>query len=245
MRNSIFANNLLLRKALSIAINREQLVDNVLKMGQKPLYSIVTPTINNGLYKNIIYDWANLTADQKLNMAKKLFKDAGYSETKPLKLRISYNTNDLHKKIALTIMSMWQDAFGKAIQIDIENSEFKNFLQKRHKGDYLIARNGWVADYDDVSTYTILYNCGSIQNDSHYCNPIFDNLIVQAINSNDNITKVDFYKKALHIALNDYQIIPLFQYNFKEMVKPRVIGYKVESNLLHHVQTKWMSLKND
>lgn len=228
-----------------MAINREQLVEKVLKMGQKPLYSIITPTINNGIYKDIVYDWSNFNNDKKLNVARKLFKEAGYDETKPLKLVISYNSDDLHKKVALTIMSMWQNAFGNGIQIDINNFEWKNFLQKRHKGDYLIARDGWVADYDDISTYVTLYLCGSAQNNSYYCNPIFDNLVKQAMNSYNESNKVNFYKKALQVAINDYQIIPLFQYTFQQMIKPRVIGYDVDSNRLQHIQTKWMDLRND
>jgi oligopeptide transport system substrate-binding protein len=245
MKNPIFANNLPLRQALSMAINREQLTNNVLKMDQKPLYSIVTSTINDGLYKDIKYSWANWDNNKKLAEARKLFKEAGYSDTNPLELSISYNTDDLHKRVALTIMSMWQNVFGKAIKISVENSEWKTFLQKRHKGDYLIARDGWVADYNDVSTYTPLYLCGSEQNNSHYCNNTVNSLVTKAVNDIKSDDMVRPYKEALNIALNDYQIIPIFQYTYQQMVKPRVLDYNPDENHLLHVQTKWMRLKND
>ncbi|MBY0379331.1 MAG: peptide ABC transporter substrate-binding protein, partial [Burkholderiales bacterium] len=112
MKSPKYADNIKLRQALTIAIDRNVIVNNVLKSGQIPLYSVVTPTIENGLYKDVKYSWANLPNNQQIKQAKQLYKEAGYSLKNPLKLTLSYRTNDLYKKVAIAISSMWYSALG-------------------------------------------------------------------------------------------------------------------------------------
>lgn len=240
MRNPELANNLKLRMALSMAIDRQVLTGHVLMQGQLPLYSLVTSTVEKGIYANIKYEWESWPRDRQISEARRLYKEAGYGPNKEFQATISYNTGDLHKKTALAIASMWADVLG--VQTVNQNQEWKTFIQDRIKGDYQIARDGWVADYDSVTSYTLLYTCANAMNNFHYCNHIVDKLIEQAQNSNDAKEQLHLYSDAIRLILNDYPVIPLFQYTYTEMYKPYIRGYDINHNYLEHQQTKWMHL---
>lgn len=237
----ILKNNLKLRKALSIAIDRETLVSKIINDEKRsPLYSTTTPTIDGGMYSDIGYDWQKIPRIEQINLARKLYNEAGYSESHPLTVTITYNTDEGNKKRTLAIASMWEDVL--AIKVNVINQEWKTFLQTRHKRDYQIARDGANADYNSVEAYAQMYVCKSPQNNSHYCNPAYDKLVAQAEVTTDEEKRESLYKKALTIALNDYPIIPLYQPTYTRLVKPAVNGYQPESNHLDRFQSKWLSI---
>jgi oligopeptide transport system substrate-binding protein len=242
MAEKKFANSLALRKALSMAIDREVLTQNVLKEGEMPLYSLITSSVTNGAFANVKYDWANWSQAQKDAMAKQLFAQAGYNVNNPLQINLSYNTDEGNKRIVTSVAAMWKAAFGQAIKISLKSEEWKVFLAARHKGDFDIARDGWIADFNDPLTYMPLYYCGNDQNNAHYCNMQFNQLVDQAVMQKSNAAEIKLYQQAFTLALNDYPTIPLFQYTYQQMIKPYVKGYYPEGNNLNHVQTKWMSL---
>jgi oligopeptide transport system substrate-binding protein len=141
MTSAKFKDNLDLRKALSIAVDREAMVKDVMGQDQKSLYSYVTPTIEGGKFAGLDYDWAKLPRDRQIAMAQELFKKAGYGPQHPLSISISYNTRDDNKKKSIALAAMWQQVFGAdSIKVTSNNQEWKTFLQTRHKGDYDIAR---------------------------------------------------------------------------------------------------------
>ncbi len=239
--NPELAKNAKLRQALSMAVDRKALTNDVLKMGQVPLYSTVTDTIEDGKYKGLDYDWESWPRDQQIATAKKLYAEAGYSSSNPYTTSISYNTDNSNKKIALAVAAMWKSVLG--VNVNLQNQEWKTFIQTRHKGGYQIARDSWGADYNSVTSYTNLYECNGSQNNSHYCNPKFNQLLEQAKVDTNSDHKVDTYREALRIPLDDYAIIPLYQSTNQVLIKPYVTGLDLSNNSLWHVQSKWMSLK--
>jgi oligopeptide transport system substrate-binding protein len=236
------ANNPKLRQALAMAIDREILVKRVLGGQQSAVYAMATPTIEAGNYAKVKYNWAAWPRARQIEEALKLYTAAGYKPNHPLQISIAYNTNDMHKKIALAVAAMWEKVLG--VQVNIKNQEWKTFLQARHEGNYAVARDGWVADYNSVTTYTQLYQCNSPQNNSHYCNSNYDKLLAKAMIEPNPAKRKKLYQQALAIPLNDYAVIPLFQYTYTKLVKPYVQNYKVEINYLDHVQSKWLRMKN-
>lgn len=240
MSSTKFKNNPELRQALSMAVDRNTLVKDVLGQEQQPLYSYVTSTIEGGKFAGINYEWASWPRDKQISKAQELFKAAGYGPNHPFELTISYNTLDQHKKNALAIASMWRQTFGeKSIKVTLNNQEFKTFLQTRHKGDYDIARDGWTADYDSVDSYLNLYTCNGPQNNSHSCTDGYNELVNQALQTSDAKERENLNKAAIKKAMDDYAIIPLFQNTYYRLVNPRVKGYEIESNHLDHVMSKW------
>ena len=237
-----FKNNPELRQALSMAIDRNALVNKVLGQGETALYSNVTSTVESGAYTSVRYSWADLPYDEQVKIAQQLYAKAGYSASHPLKIDLSYNTDDLHKKIALAIAGMWKSTLG--VEVILSNQEWKTFIASRHSGNYVVARDRWVADYNSVTSYTQLYLCNGMQNNSHYCNPAYDKLVTAAENSSDLAQQQQLYRQALALALNDYAIIPLFQPNYSKLVKPYVSNLDVEHNFFNVEQSKWVKFSD-
>jgi oligopeptide transport system substrate-binding protein len=241
MKLSKFNNNLKLRKALSIVINRDLIVKKVLQSGQSPLCSVVTKTIENGKYGDVKYSWCNDNMQNKINLAKKLYKEAGYSKDNPLTITLKYKTNDLYKKVALAIASIWESQLG--VRVLLQNEDWQTLMHSLHTANYDVVIAGWGADYNLVTTYTPLYLCNNPNNHSHYCNQKYDELIKLADTAENESFQIKLYKKALNIVLNDYINIPLFQPTHQRLISNRLQGYNMESNYLDNVQSKWMYFK--
>ncbi|RTL12640.1 MAG: peptide ABC transporter substrate-binding protein [Neisseriaceae bacterium] len=231
-------NNLKLRQALTMAVDRKTLTQDILGQGQTELYSYVAPTVSNGKYANVKYEWANWTREKQIAQAKKLYAEAGYGANHPLTLEISYNTLDSHKKIAVAIASMWKEIFG--VNAVATNMEWKTFILARQKGNYQIARDGWTAGKNITDYTNFMFLCNAPQNNSHYCNPSYDKLVNEANYSSDPAQKQTLYTQATTLSMNDYPIIPLYQYTYSRLVKPYVKGYDPSENHGDDVMTKWM-----
>lgn len=252
-----YKNNLKLRQALSMAIDRNTL-KNILGQGEKPLYSFVTPTVEDSKFVGLDYDWSLPTQADKINKsqglsnsnkqsnenriskAKELFAQSGYNDNNPLTITIDYNTNDINKKVALSVASMWKQVFGeKNIIIKTSNKEYKTFLQSMHDGDYDITRRAWIVDYDNVDNYTGLYECNNSHNYGRYCNEQYDSLIRQAHDTKNTDQRIQLIRQAIKVAQDDYAIIPLYQYTYSRLINPNISGYVPENNHLDNVYSKW------
>ena len=231
-------NNLKLRQALTMAVDRKILTQDILGQGQTELYSYVAPTVSNGKYANVKYEWANWTREKQISEAKNLYAEAGYGPDHPLTLEISYNTLDSHKKIAVAIASMWKETLG--VNVIAANMEWKTFILARQKGNYQVARDGWVAG-KNITDYTdFMFLCDAPQNNTHYCNPAYDELIRDANYTLDPVQKQKIYSQAIMLSMDDYPIIPLYQYTYSRLIKPYVKGYDPRDNHGDDVMTKWM-----
>ena len=237
-----YADNLKLRKALSMAIDRDILSKEVLKSGQQPLYSIVTPTIENGKYADTKYEWASWSRDKQIKEAKKLFAEAGYGPNHLLNVSILTYTNDQNKKICLAIAAMWKSVLGVDTTLDIK--EVKSWVSSGRKGEFDIRLSGWGADYNSVTTYIPLYQCGNGNNFSNYCSKEYETKIIAAQNIIDTKAQTNAYKSAINTVLNDYPVVPLIEPTQQRLVKHRVHGYQIGDNYLDNVQSKWMTLSN-
>ena len=242
LKLSKYADNKKLRQALSMAVDRTVLTEEVLKSGQKPLYSIVTPTIENGKYATTRYPWSTWSRDKQIAEAKRLFAEAGYGPKHPLNISILTFTNDQNKKICLALASMWKTVLGVDTTLDIK--EMKSWVASGRKGEFDIRLSTWGADYNSVTTYTPLYRCGNPNNFSSYCNKDYEAKITEAGNTTDEKLQTKIYKDAINTALNDYPVIPLIEPTQQRLVKPRVHGYQIDANYLDNVQSKWMTLGN-
>ena len=240
LQNPIFESNLKLRQALSMAIDRETLVNKIIiDEIRMPLYSTVTPTIADGVYADIHYAWESWPRIEQIKYAKQLYKEAGYDKAHPLVISILYNSDEGNKKRTLALASMWQETLG--IKVNVQQQEWKTFINSRQKGNFDISRDGSSAAYNAVDVYANLYACKSKLNNSHYCNKEYDKLIKLADSATDVKTEQLYYHKALELALSDYPIIPLYQPSYSRLVKPYINNYQIEENYLDQVQSKWLS----
>lgn len=232
MKKEPFKNNPKLRQALSMAIDRDVLTHDVLGRGESSAYDLIpNGTVN---YTQQKYEWASWSYEKRVQKAQELFKESGYSETNPLKITVSYNTDIGHKKVTLAVASMWQKVFGKnGLKVALENQEWKVFLRTRQQGDFQIARDGWIADYNDASSFANLLYSTNPQNNSHYNNPMYDQIQNSANAEQDLKKRQELFEKGMQLALSEYPIIPLYNYVAIHLVKPYVGGYTLHDSLDH------------
>lgn len=207
------------RKALSMVIDRDILAQNVTADGQVPAYGVIVKGTNSA--EVTAYDWAKWPMEKRVAEAKKLLQQAGIKPGS--KIKFTYNTSEYHKKMAIFAASEWKTKLG--LDVEMENMEFKVLLKKRHDGEFQIARNGWVADYNDATTFTTLLQCESDQNDNKNCNKKADELIHQANMSLDLNKRKGLMTEAAKLVMDDYPMIPLLQYTVPRLVKSYVGGY--------------------
>ena len=211
------------RKALSMVLDRDILSKRVTADGQVPAYSLMVAGLEGA--DPTPYDWAAWPMDKRVEEAKKLLEQAG---VKPgSKFSFTYNTSEYHKKMAVFAASEWKTKLG--LNIETQSVEFKVLLKKRHDGDYQMARNGWIADYNDASTFLTLVSCDSDQNDTKYCDRKAQELINQGYQTTDPVKRKALLTQASKSIMEGYPIIPLLQYSLPRLVKAYVGGYSLEN----------------
>jgi len=211
------------RKALSMVLDRDILSKRVTADGQVPAYSLMVAGLEGA--DPTPYDWAAWPMDKRVEEAKKLLEQAGIKPGS--KFSFTYNTSEYHKKMAVFAASEWKTKLG--LNIETQSVEFKVLLKKRHDGDYQMARNGWLADYNDASTFLTLVSCDSDQNDTKYCDRKAQELINQGYQTTDPVKRKALLTQASKSIMEGYPIIPLLQYSLPRLVKAYVGGYSLEN----------------
>jgi len=206
---------------LSMVIDRDILSQKVTADGQAPAYSLMVAGVEGADVTP--YEWATWPMDRRVAEAKKLLEQAG---VKPgTKFSFSYNTSEYHKKMAVFAASEWKTKLG--LNVETESMEFKVLLKKRHDGSFQMARNGWLADYNDATSFLALVRCDSDQNNNFNCNRQAEDLINQGVNNADPAKRKALLTQASKMIMEDYPIIPLLQYSLPRLVKPYVGGYSL------------------
>jgi oligopeptide transport system substrate-binding protein len=210
------------RQALTMAIDKQPIVDNVTRLGE-PITTGYVPASAFPTYKapaGLKYDVAK---------AKSLLAEAGYEGGKNFpRLKLSFNTEyPEHKSIAEFVRKQWSDNLG--VVVELEGLEGKQFSQRLHNKDYDIARASWFGDYADISTFTDKYLSTSLNNDAAYVNPKYDELLQKATYELDKQKRLDLLAEAEGMLLNDAPIIPLFHYTNKFAFRDNVKGIYLNS----------------
>jgi oligopeptide transport system substrate-binding protein len=213
------------RKALSMVIDRDILAEKVTADGQVPAYGVIVKGVAGADVTS--YDWASWPMAKKVEEAKKLLAAAGVAPG--TRMKFAYNTSDYHKKMAIFAASEWKTKLG--LDLELEAMEFKVLIKKRNDRDYQMARNGWIADYDDATSFLTLVQCDSDQNSQGNCNRDAEKLIEQGNQSLDQAKRKTLLTQAAKKIMDDYPMIPLLQYTVPRLVKPYVGGYSTSNPL--------------
>lgn len=236
--------NIKLRKALSLAIDRKLLVNSIIQTGGKPAVGVV-PYSTKGAEKGKDFrsekeakKFLKPTADVKA--AKKLLKEAGYPNGKGLAgLEYIYNTASNHQKVAEFLQEQWKKNLG--IEVKISNMEWKTIIPKRQAHDFIMARAGWAADYNDPMTFLEYFVQGDGNNDPDYNNENYNTLIEKAKLESDNQKRMQYLHEAEATIMNDMPIIPLF-FDANYQLESKKLKGMVTSNLsiyyLHYATFK-------
>ena len=211
------------RRALSLVLDRDTIVDKILGQGQKVAYQF-TPEATNGI-KNHTPEWKSWDKDKRIEEAKKLLNEAGYSESNPLKFELLYNTNEQHKTLAVAAASFWKDALG-FVDVTLANQEWKTYLDTRRTQKHQMSRGGWCADYNEASTFLNTFLSTDSSNYGKYNSPAFDAIMAQTLGA--DVTpeqRAELYRQAEEVLDKEAATIFVYQYVAPRLVKPYVSGF--------------------
>ncbi|WP_426576432.1 ABC transporter substrate-binding protein [Xenorhabdus stockiae] len=210
-------NDVRVRLALSLAIDRDVIADKVLGQGQLPAYNVLPPNI--GGVNLIPPEYAGWTQEQRIKKARELLNEAGFNKNNPLKIDLLYNTRETHKKIAIAVSSMWKKNLD--VNAVLQNQEWKVMLDNMHQGKFDIVRYAWTADYNSPMSFLDIFVTGNSNNIQLYENSDFDKMVLKSGETND----IKHYQNAMDIITNDTPVIPIYYYVSNKMVKPYIGGF--------------------
>lgn len=211
------------RQALSLTLDREQIAEKVMGQGQIAAYQF-TPTAIKG---NLKYtpEWQAWDKAKRIETAKQLLAEAGYSESNPLNFDLLYDTNESHKKIAVAASSLWKDSLG-FVNVNLTNQEWKSYLDSRRNGNYQMARARWCGDYNEASTFLNLRKSNNTNNWTRYKSAEYDQVMAQTLAAGlSDADRIKLYEQAERIMDQDHSQIDIFYYANVRLVKPRVGNY--------------------
>jgi oligopeptide transport system substrate-binding protein len=208
--------NVLVRKAFTAAINRQAIIDFILKGGQTPATTFTCP----GIFGHIPAA-EGVGIPYNPEVAKKYLADAGYPGGKGLpEITLLYNTLESHAKIAQAIQQMWKETLG--VEVNVINQEWKVYLKTVSEDAPQIYRLGWCADYADANNwvYEVFHSTDS-DNPIKWSNAEFDRTVEQAARETDPAKRYELYKRSEQILCEEEcAIAPIYFYTVQAMVKP-------------------------
>ena len=226
-----------LRRALSLVIDREKLAEFVLRAGELPAYGWVPPGTHN--YSSQSFDYTTTPIEARIAEARRLYKEAGYSDIHPLSFELRYNPGEVHTKLAVAIAAAWKEALG--VNVELTAVEFKSLLQDIDRGDVQMFRSSWVGDYNDAYTFLQYLKSDFGINLPHYKNSGYDGLLERASHAVDPAQRRQLLEEAERTALHDQALIPIYFYVNKHLVKPEVTGWY--DNIMNIVYSKDLGLR--
>ena len=224
--------NVLVRRALSYALDRDTLTRTVLQDTAIPAYSITPPdTLGYNPPKLFDYDPAK---------ARELLAEAGYPNGQGWPgLEIIYNTQEAHRKIAVAVQQMWKRELN--IDVTISNQEWKVYLNSVSQREFQVARRGWIGDYVDANNFLDLFITDGGNNNTGYASEEFDDIILNlAPKAQTRDERYGLFYKAETMMMNEMPIIPIYTYTSKHLIHPSVEG--IYPNLMDSLNLKYVKL---
>ncbi len=226
-------NDLRVRQALAMTIDRETIARDVMNGVVDPSYSLVPPGVG-GYYPPELVEY-------NPEKAKQLLAEAGYPNGEGFpKVELLYNTNESHRKIAVAIQQMWNTKLN--ISIGLVNQEWKVYLDSRNRLDYDIARAAWIGDYVDPMNFLDLGLSTNGNNRSGYSVPEYDEMIINTIpraKTPEQRNKL-FYEAETKL-MTDLPFVPIYTYKTKYLLHPSVKNLHV--NYINYYYYKYVYLE--
>ncbi|PRY93072.1 oligopeptide transport system substrate-binding protein [Hasllibacter halocynthiae] len=207
------------RRALSLAVDRSVITDQILQGGQTPAYTFAHQDTAN--FEMPVLPDAQMTQAERDAEAQRLWEEAGSPD---LTLDLIYNTSDQHEQIATIVSQMWKQKLG--VDTDLSNYEWSTYLDVRGGQNFDISRSAWCADYNEASSFLDLMTSNNENNDGKYANPRVDELI-DASRTAENPQEI--YTEVEEILNEDTAIIPIYHYSLAFMLDEDVKGWPFEN----------------
>lgn len=211
-----------LRTAISMAIDRDFLAEKVWQNSMLPGYSMVPPGIEG--YTSALASFAEKSQIDREDEAKAVLEKLGYTPEKPLKMEIRYNTSENHKNTAVAIQEQLKPLGIEVTMVNTDTATHYSLLEQ--KGDYDVARAGWIADYKDPESFLGISRKASGNNYSNYDSAKFEELMNQAAAAGGKPEeRFRLLSEAERVLIDDVGQIPLLYYSYKNLVSPKIKGF--------------------
>lgn len=214
-------NNVKLRNAISMVIDRDQLASKAWQNSMIPAYSMVPPGVKG--YTPSMMSYATMPQLDREDAAKKIFDELGISPSHPQKLEIRYNTSENHKNTAVAIQEMLKPWGFDVSLINTDGKTHYSYLEQH--GDFDVARAGWIADFKDPVTFLNLAHTGDGNNYAEYSNKEYDALLDKAAIEADPAARMKLLQEAEVIFMRDVPLLPLLYYGNHNVVSSKLHGF--------------------
>lgn len=211
------------RKAFTLAIDKKIIVEKVTMSGQIPATGIVCGSVPGTTDEKDFREEGGAFLPERADVeeARRLLAEAGYPDGKGFpKVSYKYNSNAGNKMMAEALQGMWKKVLG--IEVELLNEEWKVFIETRNRKDYDIARDAWIMDFVDAGSILELFITNSAQNNTGYSNEKFDEAMRAAAHEMDRVKRINFMHEAEKILMEDMPAAPIYFYTAIEMQSKRV-----------------------
>ena len=232
--NRPFLNDRRVRRALALAVDRDAIVNKILRGGQVAAHAFTPPaTAGYTPTAQIPTDFA---------AARTLLTEAGYPGGKGAPpVELLFNTSESHRAVAEAIQEMWRRELG--LDVRLIHQEYTSLLAARRAGDFQILRSPWIGDYMDPLSFLTVWTADSGNNYTGWKNPLFDQLLFEAARTSDLSARNALFQKAEALLLDDAPLVPIYHYAHIFLIQPSVKGW--HANLLDHHPYKFVYLKQE
>lgn len=225
-------NDVRVRKALAMTVDRDTLIRQVLNGIFTPAYSVTPP--------GLLGYQPPKTFEYNPEEARRLLAQAGYPNGEGFPtFELQYNTHDQHRKVAIAIQQMWKKELN--IDVRLQNKDWKVYLDDESSGNFEISRGGWIGDYVDPNTFLDMWTSDSGVNRTRWKNKTYDDLVLkQAPEAQSQAERFALFYKAEEMLLNDMPFIPIYTYSSSHFRHESVQG--IPSNLMNYYNFRYVSL---
>jgi oligopeptide transport system substrate-binding protein len=226
------------RKALAMALDREYLVENVLTPGFVPAYSFVPPGINNYETERPEVSWKSLSRPERLAEARALLEDAGYGPDNPFRFEYKHRSTDDNPKAAPVAQANWNE-IAPWVDAQILRQDTKVLYADLRQGNFEVSDGAWLADYNDPLNFLYLLDSDTgQQNYGNYSNPEYDRLLEAASRERDLEARAALFAQAEKIMLEDHPMTPMWYQVTKNLVDPNLDGWAENAEDNH--RSRWL-----
>lgn len=224
-------NDARVRRAFSMAIDRETLVNRVMRGGQKPAYAFVPPgTAGYTSTYRVAYDPP---------AARELLAEAGYPNGGGFPtVELLFDTGDNQRIYVEALQHMWKEALG--VDVALRNQDHKTWLTSMISLDYDLARSFWIGDYVDPSNFLEMFYANSGNNRTGFASKEYEALLRRAAYAIDDSERNDLYRAAEELLLSDAPIVPVYFHTRPYLKSPRVLN--LVPNILGRISYKDLAL---